>query len=100
MKTSYLLVLSAALIGLAACANKPAEPVSTPSPAPTARIGSTLETILAAQVANPEASEANNGPLVTQGPRAVIAVQSYQKGETKALVRERTSSGAAKGGGK
>jgi hypothetical protein len=99
MKTTYFLVGVALSIGLGGCANKAAEQQTAPLSTAAPRLGSTLETILAAQVANPEAYDATTGPQVTDGQRAVLAVQSYQKGQTKALVRERTSSSTSKSGG-
>jgi type IV pilus biogenesis protein CpaD/CtpE len=63
------------------------------------RFGSSLEAALAAQVANPEATETVALPIVTDGARAVLAVENYLKGTTKALVRESTSVTKTAGGG-
>jgi type IV pilus biogenesis protein CpaD/CtpE len=64
------------------------------------RFGASLEAALAAQVANPEAAELPAQPQVTDGARAVLAVENYRKGTTKPLVREATSlSKSGNGGG-
>jgi type IV pilus biogenesis protein CpaD/CtpE len=90
-----------ALCSLGSCASRSQAP-SAPAVAATAsapRFGSSLEAAFAAQVANPEATETAALPIVTDGARAVLAVENYRKGTTKALVRESTSVTKTAGGG-
>jgi hypothetical protein len=101
--TSFFLHLSCGLAvwSLGSCASRSQAP-SSPVVAATVsapRFGSSLEAAFAAQVANPEAAETAALPIVTDGARAVLAVENYTKGTTKALVRESTSATKTNGGG-
>jgi hypothetical protein len=90
------------LVGACASGAKTASAVMVPAGAAPARFGSTLEGALAAQIANPEATERPSQAVVSSGERLVLAQDNYRKGTTKALVRESTSStksGNGQGGG-
>jgi hypothetical protein len=99
------LAMGLATLSLGSCASvQPRVRQEAKSPAAVVvaqeRFGASLEAALAAQVANPEAAELPAQPQVTDGARAVLAVENYRKGTTKPLVREATSlSKSGNGGG-
>jgi hypothetical protein len=100
--TTIIGTLALCALGSCASGTKSAGGSTAPSSAAPARFGGALEAALAAQIANPEATDGPSQPVISHGERIALAQDNYRKGTTKALVRESTSStknGSGQGGG-